>query len=136
MPARSYKPFRRSAADGRLLRQAIIPVALFEEPEALVPLLLAHRFGEFTARSAGIEDLGLVVSQRTSAFELGEFGRSLQRSSTVYDYLRTGIQLIGSVSNGKQFWLSTEKDRLRFSQYLPGLFPGRAAVRPTSTRWS
>jgi hypothetical protein len=70
------------APTGRLSRQARIPVGLFEEPEALVPLHLAHGFGEVAARSEGIEDLGLVVAQQTSAFDLGDFGKSLQRAST------------------------------------------------------
>ena len=111
---------------GRLSRQARIPVGLLEEPEALVPLHLAHRFGEIASRSEGIGDLGLVVAQQASAFDLGDFGKSLQRASTVYEYLRTGIQLIGSVSSGERFWLSVEGDRLRFNQYLPGIAsPGR-----------
>lgn len=114
------------APTGRLLCQARIPAAVFEEPEALVPLHLAHRLGELAARSERIEDLGCVVAQRTSAFDLGVLGVSLQRASTVCEYLRTGIRAIGSVSSGERFWLSAEGDRLRFNQYLPGIAsPGR-----------
>lgn len=110
----------------RLLHQAGIPAALLEHPETLVPLHSAHRFGELASRSERIEDLGLVVAQRTSAFDLGVLGRSLRDAATVYEYLHTGIRLIGSVSGGERFWLSFEDDRLRFNQFMPGFAgPGR-----------
>jgi hypothetical protein len=71
----------------RLLRQARLPLALLEDPEALVPLHLAHRLAVRAARSEGIGDLGLVVRLHTSAFTLGVFGGMLQRALTVYGYL-------------------------------------------------
>ncbi len=85
-----------------------------------MPLHLAHGLAERAARSEGIGDLGLVVGQQTSAFTLGVFGQMLQRALTVYDYLRTGIRLIGSATSGERFWLSTEGARIRVNQFMPG----------------
>jgi AraC-like DNA-binding protein len=67
-----------------------------------------------------IEDLGLRVGMRTSSFDLGSFGAILRRSITVYDYLRTGVRLIDTVTSGERFWLSSEAGRLRFHQWIPG----------------
>jgi AraC-like DNA-binding protein len=91
-----------------------------EDPEALVPLHFAHALAELVVRSEGIPDIGMVVAQQTSAFELGYFGQMLQCSLTVYEYLQTGIRLIGSMTSGSRFWLTSEGERLRFSQYTTG----------------
>lgn len=110
----------------RLLSQSHIPLALLEDQEAFVPLNLAYRFVERSARAEGIDDFGRVVAERTTSFELGAYGKSLESASTVLEYLRLGIRLIGSVTGGQKIWLSTEQDRVRVSQCLPGLpGPGR-----------
>lgn len=104
----------------RLLRQAHIPATVLNDPEGLVPLFPVYRFMELAARQEHIEDLGMVVGQRSSAFELGAFGQALQGASTVYEYLQTGIRLIGGLSRGTRLWLSTEGNFLRVNQYLTG----------------
>lgn len=104
----------------RFLQQARIPVTLLEQPEALVPLHLAHSFLEYAANAEGIDHLGLAVGQQTSAYDLGVFGELLRHALTVYDYLQTGIQLIGSVTSGQQFWLAREGDQVRINWYSPG----------------
>jgi len=121
----SLRPFvdileTMGAPAARFLQQSGIPAALLGEPEALVPLRLAYLFLEKAARAEGIDQLGLAVGQRASTFDLGVFGGQLRRSVTVYDYLRTGVRLIGSATSGERFWLTREGERLRVNHYLPG----------------
>jgi AraC-like DNA-binding protein len=103
-----------------------IPEPMLEDPEGLVPIFPAYRFLEMVAEKEGTEGIGTVVGQTASAFDLGAFGSALQGASTVYDYLLTGIRLIGSHSSNTRLWLKTEKEHLRFNQYLKGpTGPGR-----------
>lgn len=104
----------------RLLQKARISPALLEDPEALVPLHMAYQFLGSAVRLEGIEDLGLRVAQQANAFDLGAFGARLQRANTIAEYLQIGIDLIGSQCSGERFWLTPEKDYLRFNQFLPG----------------
>ena len=114
------------APTARLLREARIPPALLEEGEALVPLHLVHRFVEVAARWTDVENLGAALGQRTCAYDLGAFGQRLARAVTVYDYLQTGARLIGSVSSGERFWLTREREQVRFHHFQPGSpGPGR-----------
>ena len=108
------------APTSRLLRQARIPPGLLDEAEGLVPLHLVHRLVEITGRWADIDNLGVVLGQRTSAFNLGAFGQLLGRALTVFDYLQTGARLIGSVTSGEQFWLTREGEQVRFHHFQPG----------------
>ena len=104
----------------RLLHQAHIPAGLLNDPEGLVPLFPIYRFIELSARQERLEDLGTVVGQRASAFDLGAYGVVLQRTSTVYEYLQVGIRLISTLSSGTRFWMNTEGDVFRVNQYLKG----------------
>jgi AraC-like DNA-binding protein len=110
----------------RLLRQAHIRADSLEDPQTLVPLHFAYAFIESAARSEGIEALGLLVARQTSAFDLGYLGQMLKRALTVYEYLQTGMRLIGSTTSGSRFWLTREGEHLRFHQFMPGKpGPGR-----------
>lgn len=104
----------------RLLNQAHIPPMLLNDPEALVPLFPVYRFIELAVCNEHLDDLGIVVGQQASAFELGAFGQMLKGASNVYEYLQTGIRLIGALSRGTRFWLSTDGDVVRVNQYLTG----------------
>lgn len=104
----------------RLLSRAGISAAWLEDPETLVPLHLAHALIELAARNQGVVDLSVVLGRRTSAFELGAFGQALEKALTVREYLKTGTELIGSVTSGQRFWLSDDGDRVRFHQHTPG----------------
>lgn len=104
----------------RLLHQSHIPAGLLNDPEGLIPLFPIYRFVELAARQERLEDLGTVVGQATSAFDLGAYGVVLQRASTVYEYLQVGIRLIGTLSSGTQLWLTSEGGVLRVNQYLKG----------------
>ena len=108
------------APTASLLRQSRLPAGLLEEGEDLVPLHLVHHFVEHAARWTGIDNLGVVVGQRTSAYELGAFGQVLKRAVTVHDYLQTCANLIGSVTTGERVWLTREGKRVRFHHFRPG----------------
>jgi len=104
----------------RWLRRTHISSLLICDPEALVPLFPIYRFIELAARHEHLEDLGRLAGQRASAFELGAFGNALSGASRVYDYVQTGIRLIGELSRGTRLWLSIEDDMLRINQHLAG----------------
>jgi AraC-like DNA-binding protein len=103
-----------------LLQQARVPVGLLNDPEGLVPLFPIYRFIELAARQERLEDLGVVAAQRTSTFDLGAYGVALQGATTVHEYLRIGIRLIGALSSGTRFWLDAEGDHLRINHHLKG----------------
>jgi AraC-like DNA-binding protein len=110
----------------RMLRTAQLSPDFLDEPEALIPLHLVYRFIEAAATSQGIDDLGVIVAKRTSAFDLSVLGPALRRTTTIYDYLQTGCRLIGSVTSGERFWLTLEQDKVRFHHLPPGHpCPGR-----------
>lgn len=108
------------APTDRWLRQTGIPASVLNDAEALVPVYSAYRFAELAVRQEHLEDLGMIVGQRTSSFELGTFGKTLQGVSTVHDYLQTGIRLMAALSSGARLWLTSEHDTLRVNQYLKG----------------
>jgi len=104
----------------RLSRQARLPGLASQDPEALLPAFSCYRFVELAARQEKLEDIGVLVGQRVSSFELGAYGAALQDSSTVYEYLQIGVKLIGGHSSGTRLWLQSEGDMLRVNQYLIG----------------
>jgi AraC-like DNA-binding protein len=112
---------RLGAPVERYLREARIPVALLERPDAALPLEQAYRFGEIACRSEGIAHLGVWVGLETSLGDLGSYGRALEDSLTVYEYLAKGIRLIGTLSTGAHFWLTEHGPVLRFHYRAPGL---------------
>jgi len=110
------------APTGRFTRQANLQLDLLDNPDALIPLHFAHKFAELAAHSEGIENLGMLAGQRASAFDMGFLGRQLQRALTVYEYLQTGIRLIGANTSGSRFWITREDgDQIRFNQFSPGI---------------
>jgi len=108
------------APTDRLLSRARISPELLDDQEALIPVYSGYRFLELAARQERLEDLGMVVGRQASSFELGAFGRALQRAPTVYEYLQTGIRLIGTHSSATSFWLGDEGEVFRLNQHLKG----------------
>jgi AraC-like DNA-binding protein len=103
-----------------LLQQAKVPASLLEDPEALLSVFSGYRFIELAAGREHLEDIGILVGQRASAFDLGAYGAALWGASTAYEYLEHGVRLIGGHSSGTRLWLEPEPDGLRVSQYLAG----------------
>jgi AraC-like DNA-binding protein len=111
----------------RLLQEARVSRSLAHDPEGLLSVFSCYRFVGLAARREKLEDIGVVVGQRTSSFELGAYGAALRDTSTLYEYLQAGVRLIGEHSSGTRLWLQAEGDALRVNQYLTGPHhPGRA----------
>jgi AraC-like DNA-binding protein len=102
----------------RRLSEARMPQAILDNPEALVPLTSGYRFLELAARREGIQDVGVLVGQRLSAFDLGTYGATLRDASTVHEYLQRGSAMMGIHSTATTIWLRREHGRLRVSQAL------------------
>lgn len=108
------------APTNRLLVSAGLSAELSDEPDVLVPLHLVHRFVELAAVSQGLDDLGARLAHRVSAFDLAFLGPALRQAVTVYDYLQTGIRLIGQVTKSERIWLTLEQDQVRIHHEGPG----------------
>jgi AraC-like DNA-binding protein len=104
----------------RLLGQARIPGPLLQEPEALMPVWAAYRFAELAARQERLQDIGIIVGQRASSFDLGAYGATLRQTATVLEYLRVGVRLIGEHSSGTRMWLSSDDTSIRVNQHVVG----------------
>lgn len=102
------------------LQLAGIPSASLEQSESLVPLRLGYSFLEHAANAEGIDNLGLIVAQQTSGYDLGVFGELLREAFTVYEFFQTVIKMIRSLTSGQRFWLTSEGSQVRLHQHLPG----------------
>jgi hypothetical protein len=110
----------------RCLGEARIPQAMLDNPEALVPLASGYRFLELAALREGIDDVGVIVGQRLSAFDLGTYGATLEKASTVHEYLQLGSSLMSVHSTATTISLRHEHGRLRVCQAHRGpAGPGR-----------
>lgn len=106
------------------LKRAGISEEIIETPDALISLPRSVRFLELVASAEGIPDLGLRSGHATLIADLGPYGTTLDRSITVYDYLRLGVPLYKSVSNAHSFWLEDRGEKVRLCQGFdlePGL---------------
>jgi AraC-like DNA-binding protein len=112
-----YTGYLRSlgAPIGRLLACARIPAKLLEHPAAAVPMESALQFLELASRSLGTEHLGLHVGRARLLDDLGPYGRMLERSLTVEEYIRRGIAFYNSLVTGQRVWLSEHGEALRIN---------------------
>lgn len=108
------------APTGQMLGLAGLSPELVDDPNTFIPLHQVHRFVEIAAATQGLDDLGARVACRVSAFDLELLGPALRRAVTVYDYLQTGIQLIGQLTRAERFWLTLEQGHVRFHHEAPG----------------
>lgn len=96
----------------RLLQQAKVPIFALEDPEALLPLHQCFAFVEQAVRLEGIEDLGILVGQKTQIADLGIFGHLLCQSLTLYELLTTLEQMVNTFDSGEQMWIAEQGDRV------------------------
>ena len=104
----------------RLSQKARLPGQRLQNPESLLPVFSCYRFIELAARQEKLEDLGVLVGQRASSFDLGAYGATLRGAATVFEYLKIGVDLIRGHSGGTRLWLRPEADALRVNQCLIG----------------
>ena len=119
------KPFEDFLRDigapyAHYLRKAHIPEHLTEHLDSPVPSLSCYRMIEIASRTEGIENLGLVIAERTGLDDIGAYGQMLLKSTTVYDYLSRGIRLLNTHTTGEKFWIEETEDDLRFCQWTVG----------------
>jgi len=99
----------------RLLVRSRIPAHLLKHPAAVIPLENVFRFLELACRTLGTDYLGLHVGFAIPLGELGPYGRMLQNSLTIYDYLCKGISLYRMLMTGQWFWLSEHGEEFRLN---------------------
>lgn len=104
----------------RLLACSRIPEVVLDHPAAAVPMENAFRFGELACRSLGTEHLGLHVGLESALDDLGDYGRVLQGSLTLHEYLRKGISLYNTLTTGQHLWLSEHGKELRLNVATAG----------------
>ncbi|MBE9176498.1 AraC family transcriptional regulator ligand-binding domain-containing protein, partial [Synechocystis salina LEGE 06155] len=91
----------------------LLPFSI-EDPETLIPRHLAFAFIEKAARQEGIENLGFLAGQQISVSNLGNFGRLICGSLTLYDALKT-IQAISPLHNsGERLWFKHKGEQVWF----------------------
>lgn len=96
----------------RLLQQAKVPRFALGNPEALLPLHQCFAFVEQVVRLEGIENLGILVGQKTQIADLGLFGHLLCQSLTLYELLITLEQMVNTFDSGEQMWIAQQGDRV------------------------
>ncbi len=125
---------RLGAPVERYLREARIPVALLERPDAALPLEQAYRFGEIACRSEGIAHLGVWVGLETSLGDLGPYGRALEDSLTVYEYLSQGNPADRNDHDRRPLLVDRARARAALPLPRPRALSASASIRPASTR--
>lgn len=105
----AYLPFvafleRTGESVERGAEGGLIPAVAYRDPEALVPIHLAHSYLERGARSLDLDDFGILVGAQMTVAELGAFGRSLQRSLTLHDALNKFHASYDLFSSAEHIW--------------------------------
>jgi AraC-like DNA-binding protein len=110
----------------RLLSAVKLPIAVCDDPEALIPLHQGCHFLEQAARSQGIAQFGAQVGQQARLAELGAFGRLICGSFTLYEAITTVARLIATHNSGECLWLSVRGEQARLChRYVASLDRGR-----------
>jgi AraC-like DNA-binding protein len=106
---------------GKYLLQSKIPHEIIADQTTPIPRSLIFRFLNAACVGEDLEDIGLLVGQRTSLQSMGEIGQMLLSSGTIRDYLENGSRLISTISSGDHYWLEDETDQLRFCASVSSL---------------
>jgi AraC-like DNA-binding protein len=104
---RTGAPVERSLARAKLSPQVL------EDPEALVPFAAVARFLEETARSEGMEDLGLSIGRHFQLLEVGTFGRLIGQSLTLGEAIETAYRILPAFNSGVRAWLTRGPDEVQ-----------------------
>ncbi|UIE38555.1 AraC family transcriptional regulator ligand-binding domain-containing protein [Leptodesmis sichuanensis] len=109
MPAVQFLD-RIGAPTERLMQRVNLSSGILRDPEALIPLSQCLALGEVAARSEGLENLGVLVSQQTQFSNIGAFGALACRSLTLHDLLHKILKLHKAFNSGEEIWLTEEND--------------------------
>ncbi|HEY9657486.1 MAG TPA: helix-turn-helix domain-containing protein [Allocoleopsis sp.] len=100
----------------RLLQQAKLSSLVLDNPNNLVPLYSSFAFAELAARTEGLEHLTILVSQQTQVAEMGQFGKLLCQSLTLYDLLNRVVSNVTCNNSGARAWIDERGDQIWLHQ--------------------
>lgn len=103
---------RIGAPTERYLKQAHLPISILDNSENLVPLTQSLAFGELVARREGIENLGIIVAQKSPLSQFGNFGALVCQSLTLYEMLCKIVKLRSTLNSGAKVWLTEDSNYL------------------------
>jgi hypothetical protein len=95
----------------RLLAGAGISATLLDHPTVAVPFESVKRLIALACRRTDTEHLGLWTSLPRSIDDFGPFGRLLNRSLTVHEYLLKGIAFYTMIMTGQRIWAVGSRGR-------------------------
>jgi len=104
---------RLGAPVERFMHQAKLSPDLLNSPDTAIPLELVYHFVEIAIQREGLPHLGLTLGLETPLDALGYYGRVIQESRTVYEYLNKAIALQGLQHSSNWYWMSEHGDELR-----------------------
>ncbi len=110
----------------RLLETARLAPDLLTDPGALFPLRQGLRFIDAAAQSQGIQDLGLIVGQRTQVVDLLPLGGLLSPHQTLAEAIALLVRNIRYFNSGQDLSLEC-RDHLAFFRHCLPSTPDRHA---------
>lgn len=102
----------------RLLAQANLSPDVLGRPGALFPLHQGLRFVDAAVRKEGINDLGLIVGQRTRIGDLAPLGRLLSPAMSLSEAIALLVSVIGLFNSALELSLLCCVDKAFFSHKL------------------
>jgi AraC-like DNA-binding protein len=105
----------------KLLRQYKLPIFALDEPNFLISRHQVFDFLKKTAYQEGIENLGILVGEKTPVESLGILGKLACQSLTLYDAIFKAIHLGNLFNSGEHFWLLEQGETAYFCQEFTNL---------------
>lgn len=105
----------------KLLRQYKLPIFALDEPNLLISRHQVFDFLKKTAYQEGIENLGILVGQKTPVESLGILGKLACQSLTLYDAIFKVIHLGNLFNSAEHFWLLEQGETAYFCQEFTNL---------------
>ncbi len=103
----------------RGLRNAKLPLMIFDQPDAYLPLLHAMRFLTEISRNEGIDTLGLRGIERCSATDLNQYlVAALCEAPSLYTALQAFITFAHRDNMSVRWWIETETDNVKIHSLL------------------
>ncbi|MBL1209740.1 helix-turn-helix domain-containing protein [Geminocystis sp. GBBB08] len=99
-----------------LLKQCKIPIFALENPNSFISCYQAFNFVHHTAHREGIDNLGILVAEKTNLDSLGILGRLVCNSVTLYNAILTAIYAGNLFNSCERFWLVEQGDTAYFCQ--------------------
>ena len=95
-----------------------LPTRSLHDPESLIPLNLGARFFDECARIEGIDNLGLLVGERSNVSFLGAFGARIAQSLTLHDAIQTAIRIQPGWNSGIRYMLVADQGFFRLVRQM------------------